>query len=99
MMGLSSCSSVASSSIRSSRVSSTTSSQRASGRSTLLMTTMMTFRSSSSAFFSTKRVWGMQPSKASTSSSTPSTICRMRSTSPPKSAWPGVSTMLMRTSP
>ena len=27
---------------------------------------------------------------------TPSTIDRMRSTSPPKSAWPGVSTMLMR---
>jgi hypothetical protein len=27
---------------------------------------------------------------------TPSTIDRIRSTSPPKSAWPGVSTMLMR---
>ena len=35
-------------------------------------------------------------SAASTSSTTPSTIDRMRSTSPPKSAWPGVSTMLMR---
>ena len=51
------------------------------------------------AFFSTKRVWGMQPSKASTSSSTPSTICSTRSTSPPKSAWPGVSTMLILISP
>ena len=28
----------------------------------------------------------------------PSTMLRMRSTSPPKSAWPGVSTMLMRVS-
>ena len=44
----------------------------------------------------TKRVWGMGPSKASTSSSTESTIFSTRSTSPPKSAWPGVSTMLMR---
>ena len=32
---------------------------------------------------------------ASTSSSTPSTMDRPRSTSPPKSAWPGVSMMLM----
>ena len=97
-MGKSSCSAVAPSSMNSSKVSSTTSSGRASGRSTLLMTTTGTFPSSN-AFFSTNRVWGMQPSKASTSSSTPSTICRMRSTSPPKSAWPGVSTILMRTSP
>ena len=35
------------------------------------------------------------PSDASTSSRTPSTILRARSTSPPKSAWPGVSTMLI----
>ena len=35
------------------------------------------------------------PSAASTSSTTPSTMFRMRSTSPPKSAWPGVSTMLI----
>ena len=47
------------------------------------------------ALRSTKRVWGMGPSTASTSSSTPSTIVRSRSTSPPKSAWPGVSTMLI----
>ena len=32
---------------------------------------------------------------ASTSSRAPSTIRRVRSTSPPKSAWPGVSTMLI----
>lgn len=57
--------------------------------------TMMTFRFSSSAFFSTKRVWGIGPSKESTSSSTPLTIFSTRSTSPEKSAWPGVSTMLI----
>ncbi len=39
----------------------------------------------------------MGPSAASTSSSTPSTMFMMRSTSPPKSAWPGVSTMLILT--
>ena len=50
------------------------------------------------AFCSTKRVWGMGPSKASTSSSTPSAIFSTRSTSPPKSAWPGVSIRLMRVS-
>ena len=49
-----------------------------------------------SAFWVTKRVWGMGPSTASTRSSTESTMDRTRSTSPPKSAWPGVSTMLMR---
>ena len=43
----------------------------------------------------TKRVCGIGPSTASTSSSTPSTMLSTRSTSPPKSAWPGVSTMLM----
>jgi hypothetical protein len=43
----------------------------------------------------TKRVCGIGPSTASTSSSTPSTMPSTRSTSPPKSAWPGVSTMLM----
>ncbi len=63
--------------------------------STLLSTTMG--RSPSrSALASTNLVCGIGPSAASTSSSTPSTIERMRSTSPPKSAWPGVSTMLMR---
>ncbi len=44
----------------------------------------------------TKRVCGIGPSKASTTKSTESTIESTRSTSPPKSACPGVSTMLMR---
>ena len=44
---------------------------------------------------STNLVPGSGPSAASTSSSTPSTMVRVRSTSPPKSAWPGVSTMLI----
>ena len=52
-------------------------------------------RPSASALRSTKRVCGIGPSNASTTSSTPSTMRRMRSTSPPKSAWPGVSTMLI----
>ena len=52
----------------------------------------------SSALRSTKRVCGSGPSDASTSSITPSTIDSVRSTSPPKSAWPGVSTMLIRMS-
>ena len=50
------------------------------------------------AFCSTKRVCGSGPSAASTSRSAPSAIFSVRSTSPPKSAWPGVSTMLMVTS-
>src|SRR3954447_16583695 len=66
---------------------------RASGRSTLL-TTRITGSRASSALRSTNRVWGSGPSLASTSSSTPSTMVSPRSTSPPKSAWPGVSTML-----
>jgi hypothetical protein len=48
------------------------------------------------AFCVTNRVCGIGPSTASTSSSTQSTIDSTRSTSPPKSAWPGVSTMLIR---
>src|SRR4030095_15311077 len=39
-------------------------------------------------------VCGSAPSLASTSSSTPSTMDSPRSTSPPKSAWPGGSTTL-----
>ena len=65
---------------------------RASGRSTLL-TTRITGSFASRALRRTKRVWGSGPSLASTSSSTPSTIVKPRSTSPPKSACPGVSTM------
>ena len=45
----------------------------------------------------TYRVWGNGPSLASTKRTTPSTIFRARSTSPPKSLWPGVSTMLIFT--
>jgi hypothetical protein len=66
-------------------------------RSTLLMTTMA-LCPISSALRRTKRVCGIGPSAASTSRSTPSTIFITRSTSPPKSAWPGVSTMLILTS-
>ena len=69
---------------------------RASERSVLL-TTRMTGRPLPSALRSTKRVCGSGPSEASTSRTTPSTIDRPRSTSPPKSAWPGVSTMLTTT--
>ena len=79
---------------RARRPRSTTSSMRASGRSTLL-TTSTTGSCGSSALRSTKRVCGSGPSLASTSSRTPSTIVSPRSTSPPKSAWPGVSTMLI----
>ena len=51
-----------------------------------------------SAFDTTNLVCGSGPSAASTSTNAPSTILRMRSTSPPKSAWPGVSTILIRVS-
>ena len=85
---------VASSSMKSSSTSSCTRSGSASGRSILLMTTIGC-RPSASAFRITNRVCGIGPSAASTRSRTPSTMRRMRSTSPPKSAWPGVSTMLI----
>ena len=75
-------------------LSETTSAMRASGRSVLL-TTRITGRCAASALRSTKRVCGSGPSEASTSSSTPSTMDSPRSTSPPKSAWPGVSMTLM----
>src|SRR5579871_1710221 len=71
---------------------------RASARSTLLIT-RMTGRFACSVLRSTNLVCGSGPSPASTSSSTPSTIDRPRSTSPPKSACPGVSTMLMVSPP
>ena len=70
---------------------------RASGRSTLLIATIG--RSPIfNALPTTNFVCGIGPSAASTSTITPSTIERMRSTSPPKSAWPGVSTILTRVS-
>ncbi len=71
-----------------SSTSSWTRSGSAPGRSILLMTTIGV-RPSASALRSTKRVCGIGPSNASTTSSTPSTMRRMRSTSPPKSACPG----------
>ena len=94
-VGKSSWSSLASSAENRSNTSSCTSWGRASGRSILLITTIG-LRPRRSALPSTNLVCGSGPSAASTSSTTPSTIDRMRSTSPPKSAWPGVSTMLMR---
>src|SRR3990167_8958811 len=51
----------------------------------------------SSAFFSTNLVWGIGPSFASIKSKQPSAIFKTLSTSPPKSAWPGVSIMLIFT--
>ena len=95
MIGKSSCSSLASSAANRSNTSLTTCSARASGRSTLLMHTIG-LRPIFSALPTTNLVCGSGPSAASTSTMAPSTIDRMRSTSPPKSAWPGVSTMLMR---
>src|SRR3569623_1305931 len=97
-IGKSSCSSVASSAANRSNTSLTTSVTRASGRSTLLIATIG-LRPSLSALPTTNLVCGIGPSAASTSTITPSTIDRMRSTSPPKSAWPGVSTMLIWVSP
>ena len=92
--GKSSCSSVAPSLSNKSNAAFTTKSGRAPGLSTLL-TTRMGLRPNASAFLVTKRVCGIGPSCASISSTTPSTMLKARSTSPPKSAWPGVSTMLM----
>ena len=96
-MGKSSCSSVASSAAKRSKTSLTTSLGRASALSTLLTQTIG-LRPILSALPTTNLVCGIGPSAASTSTIAPSTIERIRSTSPPKSAWPGVSTMLMRTS-
>ena len=96
-MGKSSCSSVASSAANRSNTSLATSVGRASARSTLLMMTIG-LSPTLSALVTTNLVCGSGPSAASTSTSAPSTMLRMRSTSPPKSAWPGVSTMLMRVS-
>ena len=97
MIGKSSCSSVASSAANRSNTSFTTSVMRASGLSTLLMQTIG-LRPILRALPTTNFVCGIGPSAASTSTMALSTIERMRSTSPPKSAWPGVSTMLTRTS-
>ena len=66
----------------------------AAGLSILFITTMI-FKPNSSAFESTNLVCGIGPSAASTINSAPSTIPNTRSTSPPKSACPGVSTTLI----
>ena len=92
--GQSSCSSLASRSMKSSRTSSTTAMGLASGRS-ILFTHTITESCSSRALRSTNFVWGIGPSKASTTRITPFTILSTRSTSPPKSACPGVSIILI----
>ena len=90
IVGKSSCSSVALRLNISSNTISCTSSGRQFCLSTLLTTTIG-FSPIWIAFCKTKRVWGIGPSNASTSSRQPSAIFNTRSTSPPKSAWPGVS--------
>ncbi|MPN18063.1 hypothetical protein SDC9_165421 [bioreactor metagenome] len=97
MVGKSSCSSVASRLNIRSNTFSCTSSGRQLGLSTLLIT-RMGFKPISSAFCNTKRVCGMGPSKASTTNRQPSAILSTRSTSPPKSACPGVSMIFILTS-
>ena len=96
-MGKSSCSSVASRAAKRSKISLTTSPGRASPLSTLLTQTIG-LKPILSALPTTNLVCGIGPSAASTSTIAPSTIDKIRSTSPPKSAWPGVSTMFTRTS-
>ena len=66
----------------------------AAGLSILLITTII-LKPSSNAFDNTNLVCGIGPSAASTISKAPSTIPKTRSTSPPKSACPGVSTTLI----
>ena len=90
----SACSSVAP---RSRKSSSTCSSARAGSAAglSILLSTKIGFKPSSSDFLSTKRVCGIGPSCASTTKSTESIERSTRSTSDPKSAWPGVSTMLI----
>ena len=80
--------------MKSSKISSITSSGLASGLSILLIHTI-TERFISRAFCNTNLVWGITPSNASTTRITPLTILSTRSTSPPKSAWLGVSIMLI----
>ena len=89
-------SSVAFKSINNSKTLSTAFTGSAPGLSILFIITIGC-KFSASAFFKTSLVWGIGPSKASTTNKTPSTIFNTRSTSPSKSAWPGVSTMLIFT--
>ncbi len=93
--GKSNCSSVPPRLSNKSNTWSMTQSGRALGLSTLLIITIG-FKPRANAFCVTKRVCGIGPSCESTRRSTQSTIESTRSTSPPKSACPGVSTMLIR---
>ena len=88
---------MASSAAKRSKTSFTTSLARASGLSTLFTATIG-LRPIFSALPTTNLVCGIGPSEASTRTIAPSTMDKMRSTSPPKSAWPGVSTILIRVS-
>src|SRR3989344_1500486 len=92
--GKSACSLEAPSSRNSSSTCSSARTGSAAGLSILLITTMG-LRPSSSDFLRTKRVCGMGPSCASTTRRTESIERNTRSTSEPKSACPGVSTMLI----
>ena len=94
--GKSNCSSLAFNSINNSKTWSTTFSGLAPGLSILFIITIG-FRFNAKDFFKTSLVCGIGPSKASTKSNTPSTIFKTRSTSPPKSACPGVSTIFIFT--
>ena len=62
---------------------------------TILLTTNIGVTCASNAFLRTNLVCGIVPSYASTTSNTPSTIFIILSTSPPKSAWPGVSSIFI----
>ena len=92
--GKSSWSSSAPSSINSSNTPSTAFSGFAPGLS-ILFTTTIGFNPKLNDFLSTVLVCGIVPSYASTKRSTPSTILSTLSTSPPKSACPGVSTIFI----
>ena len=94
-VGKSNCSSVAPKLANKSNTSLWTSTGRASERSILLITTIGR-NPNFNALPTTNFVCGKGPSAESTNTITPSTIDKMRSTSPPKSACPGVSTILMR---
>ena len=93
-IGKSSCSSVASKDKNKSNTSSNTSFALLSFLSILLIITIG-FRPWERALPKTNLVCGIGPSEASVSNITPSAIQRTRSTSPPKSAWPGVSIILI----
>ena len=93
--GKSNCSSEASRLANKSKHSSKARSGSPSGLSTLFTTTIG-LKPKANAFDVTNFVCGIGPSAASTSNITPSTIERIRSTSPPKSACPGVSTIFIR---